>query len=78
MRLHIALDDALVAELDARVGLGRRDAYIAALIRRGLDDGRWEDIEATLGAIADSGHEWDVAPAAWVRSQRHGESHRAG
>jgi len=79
MRLHIALDDDLVAELDQRVGPRRRSAYIAALIRRGLeDDRRWDDIEASLGALADEGHEWDDDPAAWVRAQRRGDVRRAG
>jgi hypothetical protein len=71
MRLHITVDDELVAELDRRVGSRRRSAFIAMLIRRGLDDEqRWDDIEAALGAIPDEGHEWDDDPAAWVRRQR--------
>ena len=37
MRLHIALVDNLVAELDRRAGRGRRSAFIAHLIQRGLD-----------------------------------------
>jgi hypothetical protein len=79
MRLHIALDDDLVAELDQRVGARRRSAFIAELIRRGLDDERrWDDIEASLGGLADEGHEWDADPAGWVRSQRRGDSRRAG
>jgi hypothetical protein len=52
MRLHIAVDDELVAELDQRAGSRRRSAFIAELIRRGLDDERrWDDIEAALGSI---------------------------
>jgi hypothetical protein len=79
MRLHIALDDGLVAELDRRVGPRRRSAFIAELIRRGLDDERrWDDIEAALGQLADGGHEWDDDPAAWVRAQRHGDTRRTG
>lgn len=79
MRLHIALDDALVAELDRRVGPRRRSAFIAELIRRGLDDERrWDDIEASLGQLPDHGHDWDADPAAWVRAQRHGDRRRAG
>jgi hypothetical protein len=79
MRLHIALDDELVAELDRRVGARRRSAFIAELIRRGLDDERrWEDIEASLGSLDDVGHDWDDDPATWVRQQRHGDSRRAG
>jgi len=71
MRLHITVDDELVAELDRRAGSRRRSAFIAELIRRGLDDERrWDDIEAALGAIADKGHEWDADPAEWVRNQR--------
>jgi hypothetical protein len=79
MRVHIALDKELVAELDRRVGPRRRSAFIAELIRRGLDDERrWDDIEASLGQLLDSGHEWDEDPAAWVRHQRHGDTRRAG
>jgi hypothetical protein len=78
MRLHIALDDALVDELDRRVGPRRRSAFIAELIRRGLDDERrWDDIEAALGQIASEGHDWDDDPAAWVRAQRRGDARRA-
>lgn len=79
MRLHIALDDDLVADLDRRVGPRQRSAFIAELIRRGLDDERrWDEIESALGGIPDTGHEWDDDPSAWVRAQRHGDSRRAG
>jgi metal-responsive CopG/Arc/MetJ family transcriptional regulator len=79
MRLHIALDDDLVADLDHRVGPRRRSAFIAELIRRGLDDEqRWDDIESALGALDDTSHEWDTDPASWVRAQRRGDARRAG
>jgi hypothetical protein len=79
MRLHIALDDALVGELDRRVGPRQRSAFIAELIRRGLDDERrWDDIEAALGGIEDHGHEWDDDPGGWVRAQRGSDTRRAG
>lgn len=79
MRLHISLDDDLVAELDRRVGRRRRSAFIGETVRRALEDERrWEDIEAALAAIPESGHEWDDDPAAWVRSQRVGDSRRVG
>jgi len=79
MRLHIALDDDLVAELDRRVGPRRRSAFIAELIRRGLDDERrWDDIEASLGALSDAELEWDADPAAWVRAQRRDDARRTG
>ena len=79
MRLHISLDDELVAQLDRRVGRRRRSAFIAETVRRALEDERrWDDIEAGLGALAESGHEWDRDPGAWVREQRRGDAGRVG
>lgn len=79
MRLHIVLDDRLVEELDRRAGKRRRSAFIAELIRRGLDDERrWDDIEASFGVIADGGHDWDEDPASWVRQQRSADDRRVG
>ena len=79
MRLHIALDDELVAELDRRAGRRQRSAFIAELVRRGLEDEyRWDEIEAALAGVPDEGHEWDEDPAAWVRAQRRGDARRAG
>lgn len=79
MRLHISLEDELVADLDARVGSRGRSAFIAATIRQALDDERrWDEIQAALGSLKDRGHEWDLDPAAWVRSQRRGDRRRVG
>ena len=79
MRLHIALDDDLVADLDRRVGPRQRSAFIAELIRRGLEDERrWDDIEASLGALEGAEHDWDANPSEWVRVQRRGDARRAG
>ena len=79
MRLHIALHDDLVAEVDRRAGPRRRSAFIAELVQRGLEDERrWDDIEAALGPLPDTGHEWDEDPAAWVRRQRQADPRRAG
>ena len=79
MRLHIALHDDLVAEVDRRAGPRRRSAFIAELVQRGLEDERrWDDIEAALGRLPDTGHEWDEDPAAWVRRQRQADPRRAG
>ncbi|MYJ74509.1 MAG: hypothetical protein F4089_05140 [Gammaproteobacteria bacterium] len=73
------MPDHLVAELDRRAGAGQRDAFICELIRRGLDDERrWDDVEAALGGIDDTGHEWDDDPAEWVRRQRRGDDRRSG
>jgi hypothetical protein len=57
----------------------QRSAFIAETVRRALEDERrWEDIEAALGSLVDSGHDWDSDPAAWVRSARRGEGARVG
>lgn len=79
MRVHISLEDELVAELDRRVGKRKRSGFISALLRRALDDeARWDDILASLGSIEESGHEWDDDPVAWVREQRRGDPRRVG
>ena len=79
MRLHISLEDELVAELDKRVGKRRRSAFIARVLRRALEDERrWDDILSALGSIDDTGHEWDDDPVAWVRAQRRGDPRRVG
>jgi Ribbon-helix-helix protein, copG family len=79
MRLHISLEDDLVAALDRKVGRRRRSAFIAELLRRALDDERrWQDIEAAVAALPDGGHEWDSDPASWVRAHRRGTERRVG
>jgi Arc/MetJ family transcription regulator len=79
MRLHISLDDELVAQLDRRVGARRRSTFISATVRRAIEDEqRWEDIEAGLGALGGAEHEWDADPAGWVASGRSGDPTRLG
>jgi metal-responsive CopG/Arc/MetJ family transcriptional regulator len=79
MRVHITLDDDLVAQLDTRVGRRRRSAVISETVRRALEDEqRWQDIESGLGLLAGDGHEWDADSAAWVRAQRESDRSRVG
>lgn len=79
MRLHIQLPDELTAEIDRRVGPRRRSAFIARTLERALDDERrWDEIMASLGAIASEGHGWDEDAAGWVESQRRGDMSRVG
>jgi Arc/MetJ family transcription regulator len=79
MRVHITLDDDLVAELDRRVGARQRSGYIAAALRRALSDAhRWELVESAIGAISDRGHAWDRNPGDWVRAQRRVSPRRVG
>ena len=78
MRLHIQLDDDLVAELDRAVGPRDRSRFISQAVRHALDeDRRRSALIAALGSIEDSGHEWDDDPAEWVRRQR-SDDRRAG
>jgi hypothetical protein len=57
----------------------QRSAFIAATIRHALEDQRrWDDIEAALGSLQKSEHDWDADPAGWVRSQRRGDRRRVG
>jgi hypothetical protein len=79
MRVHIVLDDALVAELDRRVGRRRRSAFIARTVERALDEQRrWDEIVASLGAVSDGGHDWDGDTGSWVREQRRADAGRVG
>jgi hypothetical protein len=77
--VHIALDEAVVDQIDRVAGPRRRSAYIAEAVRRALEeDRRWELIWSGVGSISDPGHDWDDDPAAWVREQRHADARRVG
>lgn len=79
MRLHIRLDDELVAELDARAGRGGRSRYIVEAIRRRLEDERrWDNLLAAAGSVVGEAHEWDDDPAGWVAQQRRSDPRRVG
>ncbi|MGI8727470.1 MAG: hypothetical protein ACR2K6_07305 [Solirubrobacterales bacterium] len=79
MRLHITLEDDLVADLDQRVGSRGRSAFIAESVRSALEDlHRWELIESAIGGASEGGHDWDPGPAEWVRRQRRVDPQRIG
>lgn len=79
MRMHIELEDALVARVDALAGPRGRSAFVRRAIESALrQDLRWVDLESAAGVLPDSGHEWDEDPAAWVRQQRQLDPRRAG
>lgn len=79
MRLHISLDDELLAQLDRRVGRRQRSAFIAAALRRSLDDQqRWDEIESALADLGAAEHAWDADPAGWVRGERRLDPTRVG
>lgn len=79
MRMHIELDDRLVAEVDDLAGPRGRSAFVRTAIVRAVEqERRWRDIEAAAGSVPDHGHEWDDDPGAWVRAQRRGDARRVG
>ncbi len=79
MRLHIVLDDAIVAEMDSKVGMRGRSRFIHGAVRRALDARKRNDmLMEVAGAIPDGEHEWDEDPAEWVRQQRAGDPRRIG
>lgn len=79
MRMHIELDDRLVAKVDEMAGARGRSAFVRNAIERAVrSETRWEHLQAAAGSISDDGHEWDTDPAEWVRRQRRGDSRRGG
>ena len=79
MRIHISLEDELVAELDKRIGKRKRSDFIARLLRRALEDERrWDQILSAVGTISEEGHIWDPDPAAWVRESRREDPRQVG
>ena len=70
----------IVGDLPASI-TPAEEFYVEADPMRVLDgetDWRWDEIEASLGSVADTGHEWDDDPAKWVREQRRSDPKRSG
>lgn len=79
MRLHIEIEDALVAEVDRVAGPRRRSEFVRAAVADAVERRqRWKLIRSARGAIDDDGHEWDDDPAGWVHDQRHGDPRFTG
>jgi Arc/MetJ-type ribon-helix-helix transcriptional regulator len=79
MRLHITLEDDLVAELDDLVGPGKRSAFITASIRKALDEARrWDGILDSLGSLPGDGGDWGDDPEAWIDRERRSDPGRVG
>ncbi|MBA2553183.1 MAG: type II toxin-antitoxin system VapB family antitoxin [Geodermatophilaceae bacterium] len=79
MRMHIELDDRLVAKVDELAGARGRSAFVRNAIEHAISsETRWEQLMAAAGTISDEGHDWDSDPARWVRQQRRGDPRRGG
>ena len=71
MRMHIELDDDLVAQVDQLAGARGRSAFVRSAVQVAVRQAaRWSQLDGAAAAISDHGHEWDADPAAWVHSQR--------
>lgn len=71
MRLHIEIDDDVVAEMDEVAGPRQRSQFVRDAVLGALERiRRWDDIHRARGAIAAQGHDWDGDPAGWVHEQR--------
>jgi Arc/MetJ family transcription regulator len=72
MRIHIELDDELVAKVDKLSGPRGRNAFVRVAIERAVaQEQRWAALESAAGAVAEYGHGWDSNPLRWVREQRY-------
>ena len=58
---------------------GAAESFIGEALRRALEERRrWDEIEAALGTIPDSGHEWDEDPGTWVHAQHRSDERAVG
>ncbi len=79
MRVHVHLDDAVVARLDARVGARGRSRFVEGAVRLALDDAEaWDLMRSAIGTIDAEGHDWDADAAAWVSDERRADTRRVG
>ncbi len=79
MRLHIHIDDALIAQVDEIAGPRARSDFVRKAVRAAVESRRrWDLIERSAGAVSERQHEWDADPAEWVRQQRRGDAGRVG
>lgn len=79
MRMHIELDDDLVAKVDAIAGARGRSAFVRSAVARAVEQTRRDErLRVAAGSIPDTGHDWDGDPASWVRQQRRSDARRAG
>ncbi len=79
MRMHIELEDTLVATIDEIAGHRQRSAFVREAVRAAVEHHKhWRLIGQAAGSIPDAGHDWDDDPAEWVRNQRFGDTTRVG
>lgn len=78
MRMHIELDDQLVAQVDRLTGPRGRSAFVRSALERALgEETRWAELRAAAGVL-DGEHSWDDDAAAWQQQQRRADARRTG
>lgn len=79
MRMHIELEDALVAKVDGIAGPRGRSSFVRLAVERAVEqEQRRAELRSAAGTIADHSHEWDADVAGWVRLNRRTDGRRAG
>jgi hypothetical protein len=79
MRVHIDMESSLIERIDEVAGERGRSQFVRDAVLAALENAqRRAYILAAAGSVADTGHEWDDDPAAWVRSQRRLDPRRVG
>lgn len=79
MRMHIEMDDELVARIDDLAGRRGRSQFVRNAVVAALEQQRRAAlIRAARGSLAATRHEWDADPARWVRRQRRVDEKRVG
>ena len=79
MRLHIHIDDTLIAQVDEIAGPRARSEFVRNAVQAAVESRRrWNLIEQAAGSVRERQHEWDADPGEWVRKQRRGDADRVG
>ena len=77
--MHLELDNAIIAEIDAVAGPQHRSAFVREAIIEAVErHRRTKDLSEVAGLLRNSEHEWDDDPADWVSRQRNGDPRRVG
>ena len=79
MRMHIELDDDLVAQVDRLAGARGRSEFVREALRTAVArELRVQSLRRAAGAVAAEEHDWDTDPASWVAEQRRSDARRVG
>lgn len=79
MRLHIEIDDRLIAAIDELAGPRNRSRFIRNALDSAVTMHRQSElIRSARGSLGDEGHDWDEDPAEWVRAQRRSDPRKVG